>query len=126
MAVRTLHALAAALGALQREADSLAQRTPLSNDEASVRLHSIHAEERRVLDDLRSSLDDHAVKINRLEDLIADRFNNVLMSVQTISDRMRRLEPSDNVEQLREQLTETISVGRETMQLIRRDLEAMR
>ncbi|HEX8152647.1 MAG TPA: hypothetical protein VF698_05950, partial [Thermoanaerobaculia bacterium] len=81
---------------------------------------------RRALDEQRlllAELSEYAAKLEerltQVHDTVADRMNNVLMCVQTVSDLLRRPPTPDAAEDLRQRLQTTVETGRDAVRRIR-------
>ena len=88
---------------------------------------------RRALDEQRlllAELSEYAAKLEerltQVHDTVADRMNNVLMCVQTVSDLLRRPPTPDAAEDLRQRLQTTVETGRDAVRRIRAGLADLR
>jgi len=76
---------------------------------------------RQRLGDLASDLDSHATIVETIDMTVADRMNNFLMAVQTVSDRLR----GSTSPEVHDQLRSTVEHGRATVTQIRKSLARM-
>lgn len=72
-----------------------------------------------LLENLVAQLEAREKHVNRLTETLADRLNNLLMSVQTVSDLLRHEPDAAAAARLRRHLDETVGTGRESLKRLR-------
>ena len=120
---RDLISLTTALRAAHARAE--AATDALSSDDATM-MRAALDDERLLLNELSDYVADLEERLLQVHDTVADRMNNVLMSVQTVSDLLRRAPTPDTAEDLRQRLQTTVETGRDAMRRIRAGLEELR
>lgn len=115
---RDLVSLAAALSAVHERARAHIDALPVPA-----------AELRRAIDEQTSLLRILGERVGALEqrratvhDTVADRMNNVLMSVQTVADLLKRPQNGETFEDLRQRLHATVETGRDALRRIQAGL----
>lgn len=90
--------------------------------ESEPRVVEMLQEHRTNLARLARELDEQARVVSAIDVTVADRMNNFLMTIQTVSDRLRDMDVDHDI---RDQLRMTIDHGRATVSQIRKTLAQM-
>lgn len=121
---RELRALAAALRMTHERAEALTHE--MLPPESAEKVRRIFDEQRSLLVELSRRLETLDQRVEHVNDTVADRLNNVLMSVQTVSDLLRRSPTLTQADEICQRLQTTVETGRDAMKKIKAGLRTLR